>query len=274
MPSHLEALKVWLEFLKPMLSSVERFSYDGPESKQFWGIIKRAVIARQHEALQAIESMADAGHGFLGVTFLRPAYEELIWLEFVDGCVGDPADFAVLVSQHELADQLKTQNDYLDKRVMKEIGLSQRLGKLNDARDRETKKRIREIAHHVGWDTSRGLYPTTFFMAKRVNRLKEFQYLYGATSRFVHFSPHELMRRAWGRPGSLKIGSSSFAKYWETFAIYWGFRIFVNLLAHCHDLLTADTPDEKFDEMTRWLDGFNPVPIITREELEWSWPKV
>jgi hypothetical protein len=94
MASHLEGLKVWLDFLRPMLASVEEFSYEGSELKQFWGIIKRGVVAQQYEALRAIVSMAEAGNGFLGVMFLRPAYEELIWLEFIDGHISDTTEFA------------------------------------------------------------------------------------------------------------------------------------------------------------------------------------
>jgi hypothetical protein len=178
------------------------------------------------------------------------------------------------MSKHEVTEYLNAQNNYAGKRSMTQLGFSQRMVKVNDAQDRETQRRIREIGRQVGWDTSRGLFPTVFFMAKKIDRVKEFQYLYSATSRFVHFSPQEIMRRAWGTPGSLKIGSKSFGKYWETFAIYWGFRIFVDLMVHCHDLLaTMDTDDSKFDEMTTWLAGFSQVPIITLEELQWPWLK-
>lgn len=106
-------LKAWLEYLKPMLGSVEEFTYKGgSERKQICGIIKRGVVARQYEALSAISQMADAGHGFLGVTFLRPAYEELIWLQFIDSHIADANEFAMLMCQHEIANKLTAQNNY------------------------------------------------------------------------------------------------------------------------------------------------------------------
>jgi hypothetical protein len=47
MPSYLDGLRAWLLFLKPMLASVEEFTFEGPEGAQFWGIIKRGAIVRQ-----------------------------------------------------------------------------------------------------------------------------------------------------------------------------------------------------------------------------------
>jgi hypothetical protein len=204
------------------------------------------------------------------VLFFCVQHTKSIWLEYLDRHLSDPNAFVILMGAHEIAEQLKAQNEYVGMRVMRDLGFTQRMVKASKAKDRNVQARIREVAREAGWDISRGLFPTMFFMAKKVDRLKEFQFLYSATSRFVHFSPQELMRRAWGRPGALKLSSETFGGYWETFAIYWGFRIFLNLLIHCHDLLTSiDETGSKYEEMHEWLKEFRPVPIITREELEW-----
>jgi len=58
-----------------------------------------------------------------------------------------------------------------------------------------------------------------------------YEFLYHASSRVVHFSVPELMRRIWGRPGEMTIASNLYEKYWADFSLYWGGWIYAQGLS-------------------------------------------
>ena len=95
-----------------------------------------------------------------------------------------------------------------------------------------------------------------------------------ATSRFVHFSVAELLRRVWGREGDVSIRSTRFRDYWGSFALYWGLRLFLGStieLCKQPDIPTDGEMDEA--EMilaaVKRVGEYGQVPIITAEELAW-----
>ena len=90
----------------------------------------------------------------------------------------------------------------------------------------------------------------------------------------MHFSTSEILRRVWGVKGEVTIGSSTMSSYWEAFSLYWSFRILIDLLLHCGDLLgDTDVAFEKHDEVMKWVSALGPIPIITTAELKyWSRP--
>ena len=112
-----------------------------------------------------------------------------------------------------------------------------------------------------------------WFLSKKVGREEDYKYLYHATSRFVHFSAHEIYRRVWGGKGEVTIGSQSFSKFWEDFATSWGVYILLETLHQCGDLFdddVVDMGDNELERMIKLVEEFRVVPIITASELE-SW---
>lgn len=102
------------------------------------------------------------------------------------------------------------------------------------------------------------------------------RYLYHATSSYVHFSPHELLRRVWGQHGTVSVGSSRFAHHWEEFSAYWSMHTFIRILSAV-DLsllegLTALSNDVN-EAVLEIIAELLPVPIVTTTELEpWHEP--
>jgi hypothetical protein len=97
--------------------------------------------------------------------------------------------------------------------------------------------------------------------------------LYHGTSRYVHFSTQEILRRVWGKKGEVTISSRAFQRYWIDFAISWGSRLFLDLLTVCVDDLAGLNEDRMFEitEAQKLLPRFAlKVPIITANELK-SW---
>lgn len=125
---------------------------------------------------------------------------------------------------------------------------------------------LKDIGNNLGWRN--GEPPGAAALARLTQNEKEYKFIYHATSRYVHFSTHELGRRVWGRQGSVIIGSDKFSHYWSDFALYWGFRIFIYVSTIFIDLWPDDSA--QLDGVLKEIQQMYPMPIITAEELE-SW---
>ena len=90
---------------------------------------------------------------------------------------------------------------------------------------------LRRLARELDWPQREGRgarLPSIKWVAKQTGELETYEFIYHATSRFVHFSITELLRRAWGNPGTISINSEQFQDYWGHFALYWGLKLFIN----------------------------------------------
>jgi len=239
---------------------------------KYYGLVQRAALVRQREALDAVVTLCETGHSAFAVCLLRPAYEELLWLEYLAKHKEVANDLLVQMCQHGIAESLGAQSDFIGRAAMQELGFSMRYVKVRCAADGAVVKSLRDLGAKLGWRQGADS-PSIAYLARQVGREKEYPYLYHATSRFVHFSPHELVRRAWGNPREVKIGSGHFVGYWSAFALHWGLRIYVHSLIACGDLATLDSAEEEVsNELLALLKSYvPPVPIITKEELEWPW---
>ena len=265
-------LTEWLDFLEPILAGVSNYRWTGDDAEQFWQFLQRGAITRQQEALQATSKMADEGYGHFAVTFLRPAYEELIWIEYLNQNISLAPELPGLLGQYEVGVSLDIQNERLGKADMAKVGFTQRYVKKTAATTRRVEAQIKEIGRSLSWPKKKqNVLPSMWFLSKKVGREEDYKYLYHATSRFVHFSAHEIYRRVWGGKGEVTIGSRRFSSFWEDFATYWGVYILLELLAQCVDLIDEIEIDENEQErMIKLVEEFRAVPIITASELE-SW---
>lgn len=239
---------------------------------KYYEIVQRAAITRQREALDALVNLCETGHSAFAVCLLRPAYEELVWLEYLNKHSDIANDLLVKTVRHGIAESLKAQDEYLGRKEMRRLGFSMRFLKFHLANEQTLKMALRHLGSRLGWRN--GAYSPSFaFLSRQVGREKEYSYIYHATSRFVHFSPHELVRRAWGNPTEVTIGSAHFVGYWSAFSLHWGLRIYINTCLACSELIgSKEEGPEIYEELEKLLsDYLPPVPIITNEELEWPW---
>jgi len=215
--------------------------------------------------------MAHDKHGHFGVTFLRPAYEELVWIEYLQKNSTHANELLVLIAKHDIIDSLSAQNNYARPEGMKIIGFTESFVAETIASDEKIRRRIKEIGKTLQWPNKpRSLLPNMYWLSTKVNREHDYKFLYHATSRFVHFTSGELFRRVWVQEGKVDIGSSTFSDYWTAFALYWGFHIYLDLLIACRDeFRDAHLDASKLEELAPLLTKFAKVPIITPQELVW-----
>ncbi len=265
-----ESVKALVAIFRPLISHLEEYSWDGSDQKQFWEWTRRSAVVKQHEETRAILQMTEADCGHFGVAFLRSAYEELIWLEYLAKNEAIANELAMHIAVHEVSEALDAQNQYLGLKGMNAVGFTQRFVKTYLARAREGNTRLKQVGRELGWRDGQ-IVPSAAFIARKVGREREYKFIYHATSRYVHFSPHDLMRRVWGDKGKVTITTANFTRYWTDFALYWSIRIFIETLVVSGVNWDDESLHDKSDSILEHISKLRPVEIVTAAELE-SWP--
>lgn len=244
----------------------------------FLPLIQSAILKRQHECLSVAVDLVDKSQGFAAVALLRPACEEFLWTTYLAKLQRPDAEqLLVLMGKKEISDSLKAQDGYAGKSVSKALGLNEYITN-SEASSKYRAAQIKKLGAKLKWEkrtVEGGQLPSVSFIAKSVGKTDLYKYLYHASSRYVHFSPSELLRRTWGKTGNVTVASSHFADYWGAFVMYWG----VNLLASTYaaicelsgeDGLAGSVDVEKLMTAAARIQEHGAVPIITSEELIWE----
>ena len=255
---------------------IEKISVIGwREADGAFPLIVRAILRRQHEFLSAVVDITGGNRGYVAVTLLRPACEELIWLKYLKKLgVAKANELLQAKCAVEIGDILKAQSDYVGPAIMEQLGFPPRYVE-EGLNGRETaKKKLRLLANELNWPPRhRDALPSVFTLARFTDTVPEYNFLYYGTSRFVHFSVIELLRRAWGKPGSISISSEHFLEYWQRFSLYWGKQLYLDTLGVGVDCVGGEGPeiDDRIGlEIIETLRELKAMPILTREEMEWS----
>ncbi|MBX3659532.1 MAG: hypothetical protein KF740_13965 [Ramlibacter sp.] len=250
---------------------------DWSPSDGFLPLVRSAIIKRQYECLSVAVDLVDKSHGFAAVPLLRPACEEFLWSKYLSSLKSADAEtLLVIMASREMRDSLRAQDDYAGRSVSESLGLTKYI-KSNEATAKSLNARTKALGAKLKWEkrtVENAQLPSMAFVAKTVGETPLYRYLYHASSRFVHFSPTELLRRTWGRTGSVTVSSTHFSNYWDAFVMYWG----VYLMASTFPQVTPDgSGDEEFGmdgelllEAARRISAHGAIPIITAEELAWE----
>ena len=238
------------------------------------------MLIRQYECLESIVHLVQNDRGYAGVSLLRPACEELIWAKYLTHLDdGDANDLLLYLVRKEMFDTLKAQDDHIGRTRTKELGLLHQLDRATKAQP-VTRSKLSSLGRKLGWDerpVDAGMPPSTHFVAKKTGMTSLYNFLFHASSRYVHFSSSELLRRAWGTPEDITIRSIDFADYWSAFALAWDLKLLSDTYLVLHESLVADgVVDPDIDGTTiisayKEVAEFGFVPIITPEELNWNW---
>ena len=267
--SNLAQLRRLLDIMQPIVEPTKSHDWTGPSEDQCFAFLQRAVVVRQWEALHAINALADNQSSHYGVTFLRPAYEELIWLEYLLSIPDDANRLVLLLAVRAVAESVTRQADYLGATVTRNIGWMRQEIAAHKRKLTEINAELQAIGRRLGWNDR--VPPSFAWLSRRVGKSDEYHYLYHATSSYVHFSPHELLRRVWGQHGTVSVGSSSFAHHWEEFSAYWSMHTFVRILSTVDSSLLEGLTalsDDVNEAVLQIIAELRPIPIVTTIELE------
>jgi uncharacterized protein DUF5677 len=266
-----------LSEMKPVIDSSAKLAWQ--PSTGYRRVIFRAILIRQYECLESILHLVENERGYAGVSLLRPACEELIWGKYLTQLDEDAANELLLcMVSKEIFETLKAQDDHIGRTRTKELGLLHHFESATKAQP-ITRERLSCLGRKLKWTkrtVDAGMPPSTQFIARRTGMISIYNFLFHASSRYVHFSTSELLRRAWGKPQEITIRSSTFEDYWSVFALVWGLKLLTDTYLVLQENLTIDgviNPDidgTKIISAYKEVAEFGFVPIITPEELNWN----
>lgn len=266
-----EDVQTALDAMRPFVESASDIAPG--EFQGFLSVVRRAVLRRQFDSLEAISHLVGEGRGYAAPPLLRPICEELIWISYLARIDSRDAEELVCCrASIELLELLEAQHAECGSAAMRELGLLQEYERNMEGKQ-AMRARIRALGEMLGWPVSvtrRAQSPSVSLLANKTGRKDVYDYIYCATSRFVHFSAHGLLRLAWYDPGGMSVRSVHLRDYWAAFSLQWGFRLFLDSVIEL--LETPGMPEGEIRETdllstAERIGAFGKVPIITADEL-------
>ncbi len=244
-------------------------------SDDFLPLLLRTILRRQFDSLEVILYLVNEGRGYAAGPMLRPSCEELIWTKYLLSMAYPIVERLIrCMAGREAHERLSAQFKAAAPDGIENLGLTPYLDRSRCQRSINNKE-IRDIGTSLKWpdNTIRdaGL-PSVAWIAEEVGEQQTYYLIYAATSRFVHFSPGELLRRAWYGNGSASISSMTFEPYWSRFCLYWGLRLFSETVVLIYGHPTM--PDDSLIDYPTIIAAAKRIgemgipPVITAEELE------
>ena len=265
--------KELLDGFGPSIKALAVLEWAGKDG--VWTIVMRAALVRQYEALQTILDLVQSKRAHVCVPLLRPAVEEHLWIAFLQTLKSeDREQFLLAKSQVETFQTLEAQWNDAGADAMIGMGFSQSFfDEMRDSSER-SKKTLKEIGTRLGWNLGSKSVPSTWFVAQQTGNESLYSLIYHATSRTVHFTVAELLRRGWGNSSRVVIGSEMMDGYWAQFSLYWGGRIFaLTFLGLVDEFVRLDVEidlgdeGETIDVAIRRFVKTGSIRIITPEEM-------
>ena len=270
------AIEALLEHLKPFVAHITDIDWKPKDG--VLSLILRGMVRRQYDCLGAVTTLVRNGLGYAAAPMLRPACEEFIWATYLAQLQKAEAEELVSVVGHgEVVASLSAQDDYAGRKVTRELGLEAHLLKMRRS-EPFARARLQKLGQKLGWEkrtVQSGSLPSVGYIAKQIGQTKLYNLLYHATSRFVHFSTSELLRRAWGKSGKVTICSDNFGEYWAAFTLHWGGLLLLRTTAAVARALENEMPENLLDaesllRTAEEIADHGLVPIITAAELAWE----
>lgn len=268
----LQALKIFTERIDEVIE-VGSLTWD-QAAPDFRGLSINNCVRRQRESLEGAIALGRAGHGHLAVGFVRSFLEERIWLAFLASMPRDEANSLLLaMGRWDAIRTLVAQREFVgDKAMTLDLWYPPGFVDAHEASLPEIKAELRQLRAKWGWQQT---LPSTGWVAEQVELDAEYEYLHSATSRALHFSAGEVLRRGWGTPGGILVTDKpEFRAHLADFAYDQLWRQHLGTLLGVADLLDesgVNTPDcfwsdESRQELTSELIRLGRVPLVHAHE--------
>jgi hypothetical protein len=238
------------------------------------GLTINNCLRRQTDALAGTVALGNTGHGHLAVALVRAFLEERLWVALLARMTSNDArTLLIAMGRWDAVRALVAQRDYVGDRVMSlDLWYPPGFVDAQAAALPQIKDDLRRLRSVWGWE---GTLPSTAWVAGQVSLRDEYEYLHSATSRAVHFSAGEVLRRGWGTPGGiLDTGNSDFREHLAEFSYDQLWRQHLGTVVGAADLLEeaaiatpADVVSENNRaELLKELQPLGRVPLVHAHE--------
>jgi hypothetical protein len=238
-------------------------------------LVVNTVIRRQIESLEASVKLAESNLGHLSVSFVRAAFDEMVWVAYLTQLDREVSQRLLLaMASYDGLRSLMSQREHIGDDAMTKLWYSKKF--LDDAERQltESKAALKELRSELRWPG--GALPSTQWIAEQVSELDMYEYLHSATSRAVHFSAGEVFRRGWGDPnGMIATDKAEFRTHLSEFALDRLWRLLFETVRHAMPLLEDSglvseqtLTDEKMMPIIKNVLELGQVPIV--HAAEWN----
>lgn len=233
-PQRVQALRQFTSAMRGM-TVVSELRWSSVEADPRLLVISH-VPRRQLESLEATVTLIEADLGHLSVSFVRTALEERLWLGFLVSLDQQAAkDLFLTLGRFDALRALTAQRDYVGDDVMRSLWYPEGFVEAAHRQLGSTKEVLKGLRAKHGWQ---GLLPPASWIADQVDEKDLYEYLHSATSRAVHFSAGEVMRRGWGDPaGNVVTNKPEFRQHLADFALDQLWRLYLATIIAADPLL-------------------------------------
>jgi hypothetical protein len=232
------------------------------------------AFRRQLDAIKAATILARADLGHLAVSFVRAALEDVLYLKFLGELEkGKSQKLFILLGKWDALRSLLAQRAYVGDESMRGLWYTASFLAAAEAQRAEVREALKEVQQEYRW--SGDILPSAEWIAERTGHRRLYDYLHAATSRALHFSAGEVMRRGWGNPGG-EVGTREigFQNHLTEFALYQLVLLFFETWKAVDDTeaagisIAGDIESEEVDEMVQRIGRLGRVPLV--HAAEWN----
>ncbi|CAM5343202.1 hypothetical protein STANM337S_01146 [Streptomyces tanashiensis] len=232
-------------------------------------------LRRQIESIKAATILARQDLGHLAVSFVRASLEDALYLGFFASLSREDSQelFNALGSWDGLR-SLLAQRSYVGDDVMHALWFPPEFLEAAEDKQAETKEKLRDLKRKYRWGS--GLVPSSSWLAEQSGKKELYDYLHSATSRSLHFSAGEILRRGWGDPaGKAVTNSVHFREHLAAFALDQLWRLHVECweatVPFMEDAGISSDESVTFEDTEPLLNrlmGLGKVPLV--HAAEWN----
>ena len=266
-------LKNIYKSMKPYVKEVAQSTLINPD---FYKISLKAALAKTYDFNSYVSGLKSTYHSFYHTATLRGICEDLIVLKAIrETPVEDRSNLIMYLQLHEMFQAMRTQGRFFRKNHH-QIVLDDAIA--DEYSDNELTKAL-AIYDQYGFPRDR-FGPSKKKLAQRANLAEIYDFLYAATSTWVHFSPHILFRMGWAsskeRSATFTYTTKHFSRYYASFNAVYGTYLF-GLFCETFETELGINPKSKkyLEELGLYIGSILRWPeIITFEEMNMKVPSM
>ncbi|TXS48780.1 hypothetical protein EAO75_16440 [Streptomyces sp. uw30] len=178
-----------------------------------------SCLRRQIESMKAATLLARQDLGHLAVSFVRASLEDVLYLGFFGSLpLEESQELFLLLSNWDTVRSLLAQRAYVGDDVMRNLWYPAGFLDAVEIKRDEVRSALMDLQKKYRWPG--GVIPSADWIAERAGKGELYRYLHAATSRALHFSAGEIMRRGWGHPaGKMVTDKAEFRDHLASFAL-------------------------------------------------------
>ncbi len=256
-PIEREFMKVFLRIRNKL--NFTSFPLSQINNQMLFNLIQASTSKCLEFNIEANRSRSKTESTFILVSNLRGICEDLIYLNYLSRMKKQSANKLIeLLIEQNYVYALATQRNFFERNNLYQPVLGNNMSRREAEQSvKESQKNLRDF-----WKSMNCRRPTVRDMAKDVGLISTYDFIYHASSSFVHFSPQVLLRTGWGAINSensvFTYSTYNMSGYYQVFSSFYAAILFIGYEASFGSRFFNDVLDV---EITRIIVDYSSSPL-------------